>query len=299
MKKYIAVISAAVLALGTAHAASADNIGEEKPETVTVGYNAHAEKGDANCDGEKDIEDVAVIMNYINGITPLQDEQILAADINSDGAVDIEDAALLLKDIVGTLPDDEPKEPEDTRPKTSKGYVIETVGGITYVDGVMIVNKSYSLPSSHAPGGLTSETQAAFNKMKAAAAKDGISLWNASGYRSYWYQSTLYWNYVSRDGQAAADRYSARPGHSEHQTGLALDINNPSSSFNGTKEAKWIAAHCAEYGFILRYPKGKESVTGYMYESWHVRYVGKELAKKITDSGLTMEEYYGIDSYYH
>lgn len=298
MKKYIAGILAAAVALSTASAVSADNGADESIEAVTAEFDASVKKGDANCDGKKDIEDVAVIMSYINGITPLQDEQIYAADVNGDDAIDIVDAALLLKDIVGILPE-EPKEPEDTRPRTSKGYVIETIDGITYVDGVMIVNKSYSLPSSYAPGGLTSETQAAFNKMKAAASKDGISLWNASGYRSYWYQNTLYWNYVSRDGQAAADRYSARAGHSEHQTGLALDINNPSSSFNGTKAAKWIEAHCAEYGFILRYPQGKESVTGYMYESWHVRYVGKELAKKITDSGLTMEEYFGIDSYYH
>ena len=80
---------------------------------------------------------------------------------------------------------------------------------------------------------------------------------------------------------------------------FAIDINNASTSFNGTREAKWIAAHCAEYGFILRYPKGKEKKTGFMYESWHVRYVGKDLAKKITKSGLCLEEYLGIDSYYH
>lgn len=178
------------------------------------------------------------------------------------------------------------------------GPLIEVRNGITYVDGILIANKTYSLPEGYAPGGLTTKTVSAFREMQNAAAKDGISLWIVSGYRSYGYQSTLYSNYVWRDGKAAADRYSARPGHSEHQTGLAIDVNNASSSFNNTAEAKWLAAHCDEYGFIIRYPQGKESVTGFKYEPWHVRYLGKDLAKKVTDSGLTLEEYLGIDSVY-
>ena len=168
----------------------------------------------------------------------------------------------------------------------------------TYINGVLIANKTYALPASYNPGGLTAETQAAWKKMQQAAWNDGINLWIASGFRTYAQQKTLYDNYVARDGKAAADTYSARPGHSEHQTGLAFDINNPSSSFNGTKEAQWIAKNCANYGFIVRFPKGKESSTGFMYESWHVRYVGKTLAKKITASGLSLEEYLGITSQY-
>lgn len=168
----------------------------------------------------------------------------------------------------------------------------------TYINGVLIANKTYALPASYNPGGLTAETQSAWKKMQQAAWNDGINLWIASGFRSYAQQKTLYDNYVARDGKAAADTYSARPGHSEHQTGLAFDINNPSSSFNGTKEAQWIAKNCANYGFIVRFPKGKESSTGFMYESWHVRYVGKTLAKKITASGLSLEEYLGITSQY-
>lgn len=175
---------------------------------------------------------------------------------------------------------------------------IENKNGITYVNGVLIVNKTYSIPSTYAPGGLTSDTAAAFSKMQQAAAKDGISLWNASGYRSYSYQGSLYNGYVARDGKAAADRYSARPGYSEHQTGLALDVNGASSSFTGSKEAKWLAQHCSEYGFIIRYPEGKESSTGYMYESWHIRYLGTDLAKKVTESGKSLEEYFGITSVY-
>lgn len=179
------------------------------------------------------------------------------------------------------------------------GPKIEVKNGVTYVNGILIANKTYALPSNYNPGGLTSETAAAFAKLQQAAKQDGIYLWCASGFRSYGYQQSLYNNYVARDGKAAADRYSARPGHSEHQTGLALDVNNPSSDFNNTAEAKWLAAHCAEYGFILRYPQGKEYSTGFMYESWHIRYLGVDLAKKVTASGKTLEEYLGITSVYN
>ena len=174
---------------------------------------------------------------------------------------------------------------------------IEVRDGITYVQGIMIANKTYPLPANYNPG-LQKVAQDAFNEMQAAAAKEGLSLTICSGFRSYSTQKALYDKYVARDGQAAADRYSARPGHSEHQTGLAMDINKASSSFNGSKEAKWLAANCAKYGFIIRYPEGKESITGYMYESWHVRYLGKELAQKVTESGLTLEEYLNITSVY-
>lgn len=179
----------------------------------------------------------------------------------------------------------------------TKGYK-QKIKGVTYIDGIMIVNKTYSLPSSYYPGGLTSETSTAFNKMRTAASYDGISLWCCSGFRSYAEQKYLYESYVRRDGKEAADRYSARPGHSEHQSGLALDVNFAGSSFDGSPEAIWLENHCSEYGFIIRYPKGKEDVTGYKYESWHVRYVGKSLAKTLTKKGLTIEEYYGITSKY-
>lgn len=174
---------------------------------------------------------------------------------------------------------------------------IEVRNGITYVNGILIVNKTYSLPANYNPG-LDKNAQAAFNEMQAAAAKEKISLNICSGFRSYTTQKALYDRYCARDGKAEADRYSARPGHSEHQSGLGMDINRASSSFNGTKEAKWLAANCWKYGFIIRYPEGKESITGYMYESWHVRYLGKDLAKKVYDSGLTLEEYLGITSKY-
>ncbi|MBR5679547.1 MAG: M15 family metallopeptidase [Clostridia bacterium] len=175
---------------------------------------------------------------------------------------------------------------------------IETIGGITYVDGILIANKTYSLPADYAPGGLLPECQAALDALMAGAAADGLSIYPISTYRSYDYQAGLYERYAARDGYAEADRYSARPGHSEHQTGLAIDVNSLAYDFAYTPEGIWLAAHCAEYGFILRYPEGGEAATGYRYEPWHIRYLGVELAEKVTASGLTLEEYLGITSVY-
>ncbi len=182
---------------------------------------------------------------------------------------------------------------------TSKGFSAKVVDGVTYVDGYLIANKTYSLPKNYG-NGLTWETQDAFNKMKVDASSLGLGLWISSGYRSYWDQNIIYNNYVARDGQANADTYSARPGHSEHQSGLAFDLNSIDDSFTYTPEGKWVHDNCYRYGLILRYPLGKEGITGYMHESWHMRYVGKELASKLYNNGdwITMEEYFGIDSKY-
>ncbi len=186
----------------------------------------------------------------------------------------------------------------DSTSTSSKGFTIETIDGVTYVDGVLVANKTYDLPASYFPNGLTKECDRAYDELDAAAAEQGYILTISSGFRSYYYQEGLYNGYVASDGKSNADRYSARPGYSEHQTGLAIDLNGVSDSFGDTETGKWVAAHCHEYGFILRYPKGKEEQTGYMYEPWHIRYVGKDVAKKIYDSGLCLEEYYGITSEY-
>jgi D-alanyl-D-alanine carboxypeptidase len=135
-------------------------------------------------------------------------------------------------------------------------------------------------------------------EMFQGAANEGISLWVASGFRSYETQSWLYNNYVSIDGKAAADTYSARPGHSEHQSGLAFDLNIVADYFANTPEGIWLANNCWKYGFIIRYQAGKEAITGYKYEPWHVRYLGKDTAKAVYDSGLCLEEYLGITSVY-
>ena len=184
---------------------------------------------------------------------------------------------------------------------TSKGFKGYTKNGMTYIDGILIANKTYSLPSTYKPGGLTSTTNEAFKKMQAAAKLDGISLVIKSGYRSYATQKSTYNYYVSRDGKTKADTYSARPGHSEHQTGLAMDLNIINDTFHNTKEAKWLASNCYKYGFILRYPKGKTNETGYKYESWHFRYVGVDLATKLYNNGdwITLESYFGITSQYN
>lgn len=175
--------------------------------------------------------------------------------------------------------------------------LIEEIDGITYVDGIIIANKTYSLPSSYDPGE-DAETFSAFYKMADAAAADGLSLWVCSGYRSYATQEYTYNYFVNDRGVAEADRCSARPGHSEHQTGMAIDVNTTSSAFEGTPEAVWLENNCYKFGFIIRYPKGKEDITGYKYEPWHIRYIGREKAEKIYKSGLTIEEYYGITSSY-
>lgn len=172
------------------------------------------------------------------------------------------------------------------------------IPGLTYINGVLIANKSYSLPADFAPG-LDSTCYNQFCKLSSAAAQEGLNIYLSSGFRSYDYQAQIYNNYCARDRQAAADTYSARPGYSEHQTGLAIDVNQIDDSFIGTPEAIWLENHCHEFGFILRYPQGKQDITGYQYESWHIRYVGTDLATQIHASGLTLEEYFGIDSYYH
>lgn len=175
---------------------------------------------------------------------------------------------------------------------------MEVIDGVTYIQKVMIVNKTYALPKSYHPNGLTAETKTAFAELQAAATAEGLSIYSVSDYRSYETQDTLYHNYVARDGKEKADTFSARAGHSEHQTGLAIDCNYAGDAFHDTKEAKWLAENAWKYGFIIRYPKGKESITGYKYESWHIRYLGKDMAKKIFDSGLCLEEYFNIDSKY-
>lgn len=174
---------------------------------------------------------------------------------------------------------------------------VEVINGVTYVQGILIANKTYALPADYDPG-VNPEAQAAFDRMQIAASAQMMSLSIVSGYRSYSTQEATYNRFVNRDGQEKADTYSARPGHSEHQTGLAFDINYAGDSFGSTPEAAWLAENCWKYGFIIRYPEGKENITGYKYEPWHIRYLGEENAKKVYESGLTLEEYLGITSKY-
>ena len=142
---------------------------------------------------------------------------------------------------------------------------------------------------------LVREAKEAFEILSEDAKKEGMNIIAMSSYRSYDYQVNLYDNYVATDGKEAADTYSARAGYSEHQTGLAVDVYNkvlPYTSFEETEEFNWMQENAYKYGFILRFPKDKVNITGYQYESWHYRYVGKEAAKYIHNHDLTLEEYY-------
>ena len=181
---------------------------------------------------------------------------------------------------------------------SARGYEIRIIDGVSYVNGILIANKTYSLPSDYNPGKIDDTVMDAFYEMQSAAAAEGLNLYISSGFRSYNTQYWLYNNYVERDGKEEADTYSARAGYSEHQTGLCFDLNTIDESFAYTPESKWLEQHAQEYGFIIRYPKGKENITGYMYDPWHLRYLGKELAEKVYNSGLCLEEYLGITSVY-
>lgn len=169
-----------------------------------------------------------------------------------------------------------------------------------YEGDTLIVNKSFALPATYDPKDLDPTCKDWFYKLASGAAKDGVNIYLSSGYRSYDYQNTIYNNYVNEYGTDTADTFSARPGHSEHQTGLAIDVNTIDDSFAGTPEAIWLAEHCWEYGFIIRYPQGKQAITGYKYEPWHIRYVGSAISKKIHEMGddTTLEELYGLTSQY-
>lgn len=163
----------------------------------------------------------------------------------------------------------------------------------------MVVNKKHKLPADYNPG----ENPNAGEKVRELIQKMqelGFSISNQySGFRSYEYQTKLYQNYVNKDGKEAADTYSARPGYSEHQTGLAFDILNGAGGLLGEnpqdeKAIEWLHSHAHEYGFIVRFQKGKEAITGYQAEAWHLRYVG-DIAEKIYTSNLTLEEYFGVE----
>ncbi|WP_063563470.1 M15 family metallopeptidase [Paenibacillus sp. O199] len=180
---------------------------------------------------------------------------------------------------------------------------------------VVLVNKKRNLPSTYAPqdlvvpnipfsfSGSSPKKQmrkvaaTAIENLFAAAKKDGIDIKAVSGYRSYATQKSIFDRNASIKGEAVANKTSARPGQSEHQTGLAMDISSASAgydlqqSFGNTKEGKWLKANAHKYGFIIRYGKDQEKLTGYSYEPWHVRYVGVYIAGEITSQNLTLEQY--------
>lgn len=170
----------------------------------------------------------------------------------------------------------------------------------------VLVNKYNYLESDYIPNNLVAINNLtkmvkvaaeSFNNMINCAKKEGYTIVGISGYRSYSYQDNLYKKYAKVDGIEQADTYSARAGYSEHQTGLAIDVSNvtlPYTSFEQTKEFEWMKENAHSFGFILRYPKTKEKITGYMYEAWHYRYVGKDIASYIKKHNITFDEYYAM-----
>lgn len=167
------------------------------------------------------------------------------------------------------------------------------MNGLTYIDGILIANKKYTVPENFAPG-VNATALNAFNDMKKEAARYGFNLVILSSYRSYSLQAGLYQKYTNLYGEEYASTISAKPGTSEHQTGLAFDISSLEQSYGDTAEGKWLAKNCARYGFIIRYQKNKENITGYVYEPWHIRYLGTVKAQEVTQSGLCLEEFLGV-----
>lgn len=180
---------------------------------------------------------------------------------------------------------------------------------------LILVNKNHGLNQSYEPDNLVDAKPAvkgatayqqvqkpvaeAFRKLSSDAKKQGYIIKVTSGYRPYAYQKKIFTKYVDKDGRYGAEQYSAEPGHSEHQTGLCADVSSPSvnyhlaQAYGTTDEGKWLAKNTHKYGFIIRFPKGKEKITGYEYEPWHIRYVGKAPAKQMYKKKLTLEEYLG------
>lgn len=204
--------------------------------------------------------------------------------------------------------------------ETGAGQAVKTEDGIAVIaqpaDIAVLVNKQNKLPEEYNPADLVypdvrfifsekvdkrkmrQEAATALEDMFKAAEDDNILLAGVSAYRSHSTQKTLFDRYVKRDGLEKAKTYSAFPGTSEHETGLAIDVSGregkcaAADCFADTKEALWLEEHAHEYGFIIRYLKGKEKITGYQYEPWHLRYVGKDLAAELAESGETLEEYF-------
>lgn len=182
----------------------------------------------------------------------------------------------------------------------------------------VIVNKKNAIPTNFIPKlvvpdvplrlsqdneqmHISSQAKSAAEELFKSAEKQGIQVVFGSGYRSAEKQKELYDLYVEQDGRSKADKYSARPGHSEHQTGLAIDFISADQEcyleicWANTTEGKWVAKNAYKFGFILRYQKGKEKITGYEYEPWHFRFVGKDLAGQIHQTGQTLEEFFGLE----
>ena len=262
----------------------------------------------------------APIEPYVEKI-PYVGEKLVGQDGQADQPVE-EDVDEVPEDhSTNELPEeDKPAENELTLEAAYFNVVQQTDGGniIQNPQNTMsLVNKIFGLPDNYIPGDLVrpnvqfsfgeaklekslmrKEAAEALENMFAGARNDGIELAAVSGYRSYGRQETLFNAEVNKVGEEKALQAVARPGSSEHQTGLTMDISSKTNNFNlneqfgSTKEGVWLAHNAHKFGFILRYPRGKEEITGYMYEPWHFRYVGIKAATEIYENEWTLEEYF-------
>ena len=220
-----------------------------------------------------------------------------------------------------TVPDEE-QSVEETETVSEPDVAVEsgTISNPVVVENPtsvkVLVNKTHKLPDGYVPPDLVvpdvpfpfeedhpkkqmrQEAAAALEELFQASSQAGLELFATSGYRSYERQKAIYQNNVRKMGQAEADKFSARPGTSEHQTGLAMDVTSAEmgfsleQSFGQTDEGVWLADNAHRFGFIIRYPEGQSAITGYSYEPWHIRYIGKEAATEVYEQGITLEEYF-------
>lgn len=263
----------------------------------------------------------APIESYLEKI-PYLGEKLVGQDGQADqpAEVDLEEEPQENKDNESSLEEDKPAEDELTL-EAAYFNVVQDSDGENIIQNpqntMSLVNKVFGLPDNYIPGDLVrpkvpfsfgdaklekslmrEEAASALENMFSGAKNDGIELAAVSGYRSYGRQETLFNAEVNKVGEEKALQAVARPGSSEHQTGLTMDISSKTNNFNlneqfgTTKEGVWLAHNAHKYGFILRYPRGKEGITGYMYEPWHFRYVGIKAATEIYENDWTLEEYF-------
>lgn len=247
------------------------------------------------------VSDTAVADKSVSE-TAITNDSDTAVASRSDNPDTEADTSSLLPDDISSITDNNETVPLDTMPSS---YTV-------------LVNRDHLLPKNYVPDDLVyvdipfdTYGKKENHKMRKAAAKavkaliskakkNKLNLFGISAFRSYKRQKDIYKRNIKHKGKEKTDYYSAEAGSSEHQTGLTIDLSTRSIGYDlvealaHTKEGKWLEKNCYKYGFIIRYPKGKEKITGYKYEPWHIRYVGKNMAKYLYQKNLTLEEYYGI-----
>lgn len=248
---------------------------------------------------DNDNIEIILSLEYNENIVPLfQEKYFILNNLNSYLSYKENKSELSYTDIIAVVNVGSDKD-WYTEPKATNmedEYLI-LVNKFNYLDENYVPEDLVDMGLQYAFSGkkIREEVYGAFKRLVKDAKKENLTIVANSTFRTYDYQKNLYDNYKYSNGKEYADNYAARAGHSEHQTGLAIDVstlNSTMANFEETLEFEWLQEHAHEYGFILRYPKDKEFITGYNYESWHYRYVGIEIATKIKELGITFDEYY-------